>query len=330
MMQVSVIIPVYCAAEYVANAVESALDQPKTGEVVLVEDGSPDASLAACERLEAAHERVRLLRHPGGVNRGAAASRNLGIQSARSPFVAFLDADDYYLPERFDRASVLFGQDETIDGVYDAVGQTFETKEAEAWWKENRSDRGLTTVTEALPPEELFKALLTYSHGHFCTDGITVRRALFERTGLFLPGLSMSEDTLMWWKLAIMGRLVGGSLDEAVAMRRVHDENTIIQNHERKWIYEYLARRALLRWLPKSHRTPERVDLIHTSLLVGWRRTVRLSYPRWQRGLRQSLMLAGLLVDDPAVVWNDDYRHCLKEVTGLLYLRNLIKGKNPV
>jgi glycosyltransferase involved in cell wall biosynthesis len=271
-----------------------------------------------------------LLRHPGGVNRGAAASRNLAIQSAKSPFIAFLDADDYYLPKRFDRARVLFERDETIDGVYDAVGMIFETKEAEAWWNENRSGRELTTVTEAVPPEELFKALLTYSHGHFHTNGITVRRALFERTGLFSPGLPMSEDTLMWWKLVIMGRLVGGSLDEAVAMRRVHGENTIIHHNERRKVYEYLARRVLLRWLPKSHRTPERVDLIHTSLLVGWRRSVRFSYPRWRRGIRQSLMLAGLLFEDPAVVWNDDYRHCVKEVTGLLYLRNLIKGKNRV
>ena len=329
-MQVSVIIPVYCAAEYVANAVESALDQPETDEVVLVEDGSPDASLAACERLEADHERVRLLRHPKGANRGAAASRNLGIQSAHSPLIAFLDADDYYLPKRFERASALLSQDATIDGVYDAVGMTFETEAAEAWWNAHRSARELTTITEDVPPEGLFEALLTHSHGHFCTDGITVRRELFDRAGLFSTDLPMCEDTLMWWKLAIVGRLVGGSLDNAVAIRRVHGENTIIRNQEIAKVYQYLARRALLRWFPKSHRTPERVNMIHTNVLRAWRRTIRLSYPRWQRGIRQSLMLTGLFLEEPSVMWNGDYRHSVKEVTGLLYLRNLIKGKNPV
>ena len=100
-MTVSVVIPVYQAAAFVEQAVESALAQPETGEVLLVEDGSGDGSLAECERLAAGDGRVRLLRHPNGENRGAGASRNLGIEQSTCPLVAFLDADDYYLLGRF-------------------------------------------------------------------------------------------------------------------------------------------------------------------------------------------------------------------------------------
>lgn len=77
MMKVSVVIPVYNAAPFVRDAVESALAQPETGEVILVEDGSLDDSLTVCRALAAENDRVKLYRHPNGENCGAGASRFL-------------------------------------------------------------------------------------------------------------------------------------------------------------------------------------------------------------------------------------------------------------
>lgn len=119
---VSVVIPVYRAPAFVRMALESALAQPEMSEVLLVEDGSPDDSLAVCEELRSLHSRVRLLRHPGGANRGAGASRNLGIETATAPYVAFLDADDYFLPGRFARDVALLEQDAGVVGVYRVMG----------------------------------------------------------------------------------------------------------------------------------------------------------------------------------------------------------------
>ena len=96
--RISVIIPVYNAADFVANAVQSALDQPETVEVLLIEDGAPDNSLEVCQALTEQYETVRLYRHSGGVNLGAGASRNLGMQNSTEDFIAFLDADDFWLP----------------------------------------------------------------------------------------------------------------------------------------------------------------------------------------------------------------------------------------
>jgi glycosyltransferase involved in cell wall biosynthesis len=121
-MKVSVIVPVFSAELYLRQAVFSALQQPETAEILLVEDGSPDGCLAICHRLQQEHASVRVLRHPNGQNHGPSASRNLGIREAVFPFIAFLDADDFYLPGRFSLARQLFELHEEADGVYEATG----------------------------------------------------------------------------------------------------------------------------------------------------------------------------------------------------------------
>ncbi|MCL2493483.1 MAG: glycosyltransferase family 2 protein [Clostridiales bacterium] len=98
-IRVSVIIPVYNAAAYVAQAASSVLAQTFGDfELLLVDDGSEDGSAAVCEEIAAADARVRVLRH--GENRGVAAARNTGAAAARGAWIAFLDADDSWLPEK--------------------------------------------------------------------------------------------------------------------------------------------------------------------------------------------------------------------------------------
>ncbi|HED13224.1 MAG TPA: glycosyltransferase family 2 protein, partial [Gammaproteobacteria bacterium] len=100
-MKISVVIPVYNAEKYVEYAVKSALQQKEAAEIILVEDNSPDHALKICEKLSNENSQVRLLRHSDGKNHGAGESRNLGIRSARHDYIAFLDADDYYLQNCF-------------------------------------------------------------------------------------------------------------------------------------------------------------------------------------------------------------------------------------
>ena len=133
--QISVVIPVYNAATFVTQAVESALAQPDVREVILVEDCSPDDSLAVCQQLAREYSQVKLFQHPGAVNCGAGPSRNLGITSSTCPYLAFLDADDYYLPNRFTAARLVFAQNPDCDGVYDAVGMTCEDQASCERWR---------------------------------------------------------------------------------------------------------------------------------------------------------------------------------------------------
>jgi glycosyltransferase involved in cell wall biosynthesis len=131
-MEVSVVIPVYSAELFLEKAVESALIQEETVEILLVEDGSLDGSFDLCTSLEHEHESAMLVRHPDGGNRGAGAARNLGIKSASSGFIAFLDADDLYLPGRFGTAREIFSEQPGVDGVYEATGTMYESPEAKA------------------------------------------------------------------------------------------------------------------------------------------------------------------------------------------------------
>jgi glycosyltransferase involved in cell wall biosynthesis len=102
---VSVVIIFHNEECYLSKAVESVRAQTYPHwEMLLVDDGSSDASPGIARRLaEENPQQIRVLMHPGGVNRGMSASRNLGLVNARGEYVAFLDADDEYLPERLQR-----------------------------------------------------------------------------------------------------------------------------------------------------------------------------------------------------------------------------------
>lgn len=259
-MQISVIIPVFNAEKYIEQAVESALLQPETGEVIVVEDASSDKSLQVCKALLTKSDRVRLLRHEDHGNHGAAISRNLGIRYASFDFIAFLDADDFFLQDRFSVALDIFQKDPEVEGVYEAIGTYFENKEAEDRWF-SRVPWTLTTMTERVPPEQLFESQWPIGSSGFCaTGGWVVKRSLFGKTGLF-DDLRLHQDTVMFVKFAAMGKMVAGRLDQPVAMRRVHDFNRHLATRTAKANYTnvVLVWATLWRWgignLPPNRRS---------------------------------------------------------------------------
>ena len=225
--QVSVIVPVYNSEQFLEQAVQSALDLPQVGEIVLVEDGSSDQSLAMCRRLEATHTKVVTHVHPENRNLGAGASRNLGLDKAKFPYLAFLDADDYYLPNRFERAKAILSVSPQVDGVWEAVGT-----EVIGGVGQGHREGKLTTIRGKVPPERLFSILIRPGYmGHFQTNGITFRKRLLERTGKFDPELRLHQDTHLWIRMAYHGTLVPGTIDRPVAIRRVHDNNRIAHSN---------------------------------------------------------------------------------------------------
>ena len=97
-VQVSVIIPAYNASAYVGDALESVLVQTSSpAEIIVVDDGSSDDTAAIVRRRA---DRVRLVSQ---ANRGVAAARNVGVSVSSQPHVAFLDADDRWLPVKLER-----------------------------------------------------------------------------------------------------------------------------------------------------------------------------------------------------------------------------------
>lgn len=97
---VSVIVPVYNVAQYLNQCVDSVLAQTFGDfELLLVDDGSTDASPAICESYAARDERVHVIHQP---NRGASAARNVGLDQAHGEFITFLDSDDWLDAETLD------------------------------------------------------------------------------------------------------------------------------------------------------------------------------------------------------------------------------------
>lgn len=224
--RVSVIIPVYNAADYVRKAVESALVPPAVGEIILVEDASPDNALEICEELTREYPKVKLFRHPNGANKGAGASRNLGVEKATCAFIAFLDADDYIYPYRFDRAEQMFREDPTIDAVYERVDQFTE---------EFVPDPTLRVYyyPDKIAPADLLKVTVKGGRGHSHTDGITVKREFVLRCGGFDEDLRLHQDTFLWWKFMLHGKLLPGVMDKPVALYRKHPGNRITGKNAR-------------------------------------------------------------------------------------------------
>ncbi len=105
---VSVVIPTFNRAAFLPSAVRSALEQTlREIEVIIVDDGSTDATPEVCRALAEADPRVRLVRQ---ANRGLAAARNAGLAAATADWVAFLDDDDLWVPEALATMRALTGR----------------------------------------------------------------------------------------------------------------------------------------------------------------------------------------------------------------------------
>lgn len=273
-MNVSVVIPVYNAAAFVTQAVESALAQPEVREVILVEDCSPDDSLAVCRQLAGLHPQVKLFQHPGGVNRGAGPSRNLGISKSTSPYIAFLDADDFYLPGRFAAAHAVFERHSDCDGVYDAVGMFYEDQASrERWHDHSIAGEGVTTLPPGIDPADLFSVLMKGGQGHIHLNGLIINRKVLERSGLMDESIAdtLHEDTDWVLRLAAVGRLYPGSVTEPTSVRRVHQQNRVSAPRSSESIKRdrIRLRIATYHWL-RRNGSPEQRRLGFRRLLLEW------------------------------------------------------------
>ena len=245
---ISVIIPIYNAAPYITVAVESALSQQEVAEVILIEDGSTDDSLEVCKQLADQHDKVRLFVHPKNENRGAGESRNLGIKIAKSEFIAFLDADDYYLPERFRAERKIFSQNPDVDGVYGALGFHYYSEEGKRKYKEEGYLDELSTFSDNVPPSELVFAIMHLHNkvnGQFTIDTLTVRKEIFKGKTPLFNSLTLHEDTAFFIQLSLNCKLISGEIYQPIAMRGVHNDNRIVNNPKRSgsrvryWKYLY-------------------------------------------------------------------------------------------
>ena len=257
---ISVIIPVYNGERFIKKAIISVLEQPQVTEIVVVNDGSIDGTLVILEELQSQNSKIKVCHHKDKSNKGRSASRNLGIKKATENYIAFLDADDYYLPNRFTNDIKVFQENEMCDGIYNAVGFHFYRLASTLELQTHQ----LYTVRQDIKPDFLFEALLSGKFGHFQIDGLTVKKSLFNATGYFNEALVVAEDSDIFWKMALVGNLYTGIIDSPVALRGVHESN-IFDDTEIYKIYTIKMYESVLFWGSKV-----KLPISKNDLLLKW------------------------------------------------------------
>ena len=184
---ISVIIIFFNAEKFFEEAIESIFAQTYGHwELLLVDDGSTDRSTAIAKKYAQQNsEQVRYLEHDGHQNRGMSATRNLGIANAKGEFIAFLDADDIWLPHKLERQVAVFHNCPKAGMVVNSTKYWYS-------WTGNAVDQKRDCLrkigvpsNECYEPPTLLSRLLRNEVNAPATCGVLIRRSLLDRVGGF-------------------------------------------------------------------------------------------------------------------------------------------------
>lgn len=202
----AVIIPVYNGAKTLARALDSVLVQTYPAhEIIVVDDGSHDASAEIAARYG---EPVRLLRQQ---NSGVSAARNAGVAAASAEWLCFLDADDWYYPERLERHARMIESDATLDFLtadFDYVD--FDGRHLRRSMESTPSGRKVLAqarADEAVMEGDLLGGFVAQHFGD--THTLSVPRARFLELGGYPTGFVVCEDVNFLIRLCARSRRVG-------------------------------------------------------------------------------------------------------------------------
>lgn len=219
MKLVSVIIPVYKAEKYIAATLQSVLEQTyKTIEVLIIDDGSPDRSVEVCQQFT--DPRIRIIRQE---NRGLSGARNTGIHQAKGDYLAFLDPDDLWLPEKIEKhvehlnssptVGISFSRSAFIDeegqplGIYQMPRLTDITPEQVIC--RNPISNGSAAVFR----KEVFEAIKYQDNIHGYVEDF-----------YFDERFRLSQDIECWIRIALQTPWQTEGIPEALTLYRVNSE----------------------------------------------------------------------------------------------------------
>jgi glycosyltransferase involved in cell wall biosynthesis len=217
---VSCIVPVYNGEAYIGEALDSILAQTwRPLEIIVVDDGSTDGSAAVAEAYGAI---VRVIKQ---ANAGCAAARNAGVAAATGEFVAFLDADDLWHPEKLDRQMARFAERPDLD---------YSVTHVQNFWQDDVREE-----EERHRGHKRAQPIPGYVHGT-----LLCRRSSFDTLGLFETGVNHG-DAVVWFLRARESGAKGELLPDVLMRRRLHAEN-------RSRVYAQRSRGTFLAILKQS------------------------------------------------------------------------------
>lgn len=292
MPKVSVVIPAYNTLAYLPQSLASALGQTFTDfDVLIVNDGSTDAIEAWAAQLT--DPRVRLVTQ---ANQGLPGARNTGITDTEGEYIAFLDGDDLWKPDKLAKQVALLDSRPEVGLVHTSVS-----------FIDARGD-AISSPVAAHGDGDVYREFLTFNEFYMVRCGSTplVRRACFGKVGLFDPSLKFAEDWEMWTRVAAHYHVA--TIAENLVLYRQHASNltknyAIMTPHFTKIIERAFAD------APEKYRDLRGQAYGRTLLSVAWRafyagdyteaaalrRRAFLQYPKLRltkTGIRLSLGLA--------------------------------------
>jgi glycosyltransferase involved in cell wall biosynthesis len=188
--RVSVVIPAYQCAQYIAQAVQSVLEQSfQEIEVIVVNDGSPDTD-ALEEALRPYQEYIRYIKQQTG---GPAAARNRGILQSAGEFIAFLDSDDYWSPTHLAKQLALLEGQPELGLVY-----------CDCFLVKNDKPFTRAFINQPQADHATFESLLVESSA-ISTSSVVVSREAIISAGLFDIDFIRCEDFDMWLRMSFAG-----------------------------------------------------------------------------------------------------------------------------
>ncbi|MEG4801757.1 glycosyltransferase [Microcoleus sp. ARI1-B5] len=208
--QVSVIIPAYNGARYIAQAVESALCQTFTDlEIIVVDDGSTDETHQV---LQPYFDRIRYVYQE---NRGVAAARNRGIQEAKGEFIAFLDQDDFFWSDKLAAQIALFRQQPSL-GIVNS-----------GWRIVNQQGEKISDIKpwEYFPKLDLETWIVEMP---VLPSAMMFSRQWLEMAGGFNSEFDSVDDSDLVLRLALLG-CEAAWLHQVTVSYRQHDKNVSIK-----------------------------------------------------------------------------------------------------
>lgn len=238
----SVVIPCYNAERYLASTVDSVLLQNGPDlEVVIVDDGSRDGSADLIRQRYGSTSNVRLLQQ---ANQGVAAARNHGVREARGEWIAFVDADDIWLPGKLRAQMDLLSMEPEARMAYTAwqvwsSAAPLPTPDflAELQAQADDTERW-SGATGWIYPQLLLECAVW-------TSTVLAHRSVFDEVGLFDSTLRIGEDWDLWLRASRVTPIV--RVPRPLALYRMHPNNITKGPLETNY-KDVVISRALARW----------------------------------------------------------------------------------
>jgi len=223
---ISVIIIFFNASDFLQTAIESVLAQSYDHwELLLVDDGSHDGSTEIAMRLASENPaQIKYFEHAGHQNLGMSAARNLGIHEAKGDYIALLDADDYWLPNKLEVQTRILDLQPEVGMLFGSTKYWYSwTGRQEDCKRDYVPSLRVRTYTLFHPPQ----LLLLFIQGKAevpCTCSILVRRTVAEKIGGFEDSFrGMYEDQAFYAKICLSTPVL--ATDDCLAWYRQHSES---------------------------------------------------------------------------------------------------------